>query len=130
MTAYPTLAEVVFAHDDLIAKFGGSLGIRDDGLLESAVFRCQATFGGADLYQTIFDKAAAIFHSIIFDHPFIDGNKRTAVTSATILLERNGWRLIASQDEVVAFPLAVEKTRPEIAEIAAWLRKHSRKVKK
>lgn len=130
MTVYPTLAEVVFAHDSLIAKFGGSLGIRDDGLLESAVFRCQATFGGADLYQTIFDKAAAILHSVLFDHPFVDGNKRTAVTSAATLLEKNGWKLTASQDELVAFPLAVEKTRPEISEIASWLRKHSRRIRR
>lgn len=130
MIKYPTLSEVIFAHDDLIGKYGGALGIRDDGLLESAVFRCQATFGGVDLYRTIFEKAAAILHSVIFDHPFVDGNKRTAVTSAAMVLEKNGWRLVASQDELMSFPLAVEKARPEISEIADWLKRHSQKIRK
>jgi len=119
-----TVSDVTFLHDGLIATFGGSMGIRDDGLLESAVLRCQASFGGRDLYPTVFEKAAAIFHGVIFDHAFIDGNKRTAFTCAVETLERNGWRFMASNEE------AVEKTRPDISEIASWLKKHSRKIKK
>lgn len=127
MTKYLSVEEVVTLHDHLVAKFGGALGIRDDGLLESAVFRCQASFDGNDLYQTIFDKAAAVLHSMIFDHPFVDGNKRTAVVSALSLLVRNGYNFAVTDAELVAFPLAVEKTRPEISEIANWLKKHCRK---
>lgn len=128
MTKYLSVNEVIAIHDHFVKKFGGALGIRDDGLLESAVFRCQASFDGNDLYETLFDKAAAILHSMIFDHPFVDGNKRTAIMSAFSILVRNGYNFEATDDELVAFPLAVEKTRPEISEIAAWLRKHSGKL--
>lgn len=127
MTKYLTVNEIVSIHDHYVKKFGGSLGIRDDGLLESAVFRCQTSFSGNDLYETIFDKAAAIFHSMIFDHPFIDGNKRAAMMSAISLLVRNGYDFKETDAELEAFPLAVEKTRPEISEIASWFKKHSKK---
>lgn len=129
MTKYLTVDEVVAIHDHYVKKFGGALGIRDGGLLESAVFRCQTSFGGNDLYQTIFDKAAAIFHSMIFDHPFVDGNKRAAMMSAISLLVRNGHDFRATDEELVAFPLAVEKTRPEISKISSWFKKHCKKIK-
>lgn len=127
MTKYLAVNEVVAIHNHYVKKFGGALGIRDDGLLESAVFRCQTSYDGNDLYATIFDKAAAIFHSTIFDHPFVDGNKRTAIMSAISLLVRNGHTFKVTDDELAAFPLAVEKTRPEISEIASWFKKHSKK---
>lgn len=120
-----TVADVVFIHDDLVARYGGVGGIRDNGLLESAVFRCQATFGGDDLYPTVFDKAAALFHAIIFDHPFVDGNKRTAIGSAAIFLDLNGWVLVASKEDLVAFPLLTEKERPGLDLIAEWFRAHA-----
>lgn len=128
MTNYLTVDEAIAIHDHFVKKFGGALGIRDDGLLESAVYRCQASYGGNDLYQSIFEKAAATLHSMIFDHPFVDGNKRTAIMSAFSLLLRNGYEFEASDEELVAFPLAVEKTRPVISEIAGWLKRHSKIV--
>lgn len=130
MTKYLTSEEVIAIHDHFVKKFGGTLGIRDDGLLESGVYRCQVVYGGKDLYRNIFEKAAAILHSMIFDHPFVDGNKRAAIISASSMLMRNGYNFEATDDELVAFPLAVEKTRPEISEIAVWLKKHCRKARK
>lgn len=127
MIKYLTVNEVVSIHDHFVKKYGGALGIRDDGLLESAVFRCQASFGGNDLYETIFDKAAAIFHSMIFDHPFVDGNKRAAIMSASSFLVRNGYNFAATDKELCGFPLIVEKTRPEISQIAKWFKKHCKK---
>lgn len=129
MISYLSVDEVLKVHDSLIVRFGGRGGVRDDNLLESAVFRNQASFGGSDLYETIFDKAAAMFHSIIFDHPFVDGNKRSAITCASTFLITNGWDFLASLDELVAFPLAVEQTRPEILEVANWFKKHCQKRK-
>ncbi len=126
---YLTLDEVIFLHDDFILTYGGSSGIRDFGLLESAIFRSQASFGGTDLYPTIFDKAAALLHGILFNHPFVDGNKRTAIGAAAAFLAKNGWSLKAKLEEVVAFPLAIEKTRPDIDTIALWLKEHSKKEK-
>lgn len=128
MTKYLTVDEVISIHNHFVNKFGGSLGIRDENLLESAVFRCQASFEGNYLYETIFDKAAATLHSLIFDHPFVDGNKRTAIMSAFSLLVRNGYTFKATDDELFGFPLAVEKKRPQISEISHWLKKHCKKV--
>lgn len=122
---YLSLEEVLFLHDDLIKTYGGSLGIRDANLLESAVFRPQSTFGEHDLYPSVFDKAATLLHGILFNHPFVDGNKRTAVASAAAFLAKNGWQFTSTTQELVAFPLAVEKTHPEVSEIALWLQEHA-----
>lgn len=127
MTSYLSLEEVIFLHDELVLKYGGVLGVRDEKLLESAVYRCQASFGGKGLYKNIFEKAAALFHGIIFDHPFVDGNKRTAIMGAGSLLRRNGYKFDASDTELVAFPLFVEKVRPGISQIAQWFREHCMK---
>ncbi|OGG18491.1 hypothetical protein A2721_01745 [Candidatus Gottesmanbacteria bacterium RIFCSPHIGHO2_01_FULL_47_48] len=127
---YLSLNDAIRIHDEMVSSYGGTLGIRDEKLLESAVFRCQASFGGEDLYRDIFEKAAAIFHGIIFDHPFIDGNKRAAVACAIEFLERNAQVFIASNDEVVAFPLWVERNRPEIEEIARWFKRRCRRLTK
>ncbi len=126
---YLTPYEIIKAHDRLIEKFGGSPGVRDQKLLESATFRCQTTFGGEFLYPDIFTKTAALFHSLIFNHPFVDGNKRTATASAAMFLRVNGWELRTTNEEVVAFPLAVEKTRPSIEKIASWLKSQCVKLK-
>lgn len=127
---YLTINEVIFLHNDFVDTYGGSQGIRDHELLESALFRPQTSFGGEDLYPTVFTKAAALLHGILFNHPFVDGNKRTAIGSAAALLMKNDWELVASLEELVAFPLAIEKTRPPMEDIADWLKEHSRKRKK
>ena len=127
---YPSLLDVIRLHDRYVQMFGGSLGIRDSNLLDSAVSRCQASFGGEDLYDTVFDKAAAMFHGILFDHPFGDGNKRTALFSAVRFLFINGHEFVATNLEAEEFPIIVEKTRPPISEIAKWFKSHCRKIKK
>lgn len=75
-----SFSEVEAIHTDVIANFGGSLGIRDEGLLESALAQTQASFGGEFLHPTIYEQAAAYLYHISMNHPFIDGNKRTAFT--------------------------------------------------
>lgn len=127
---YLSVADVIFIHDDMIAKYGGSPGIRDMGLLESAVHRSRASFGGQDLYPTVFEKTAALFHSILLNHPFFDGNKRTAITSAAFFLENNGYTFKASVEGVIAFPLFVEETRTGILEIAHWFKGNAHKRKR
>ncbi len=127
MTIYISLDEVLAIHDDMVERYGGSFGIRDLGLIQSAIARPQATFGGEDLYPSILDKAAALFHSLIFNHAFTDGNKRTAVTSTARFLHLNGYKLEASQKKLVDFPLKVENKHPDIDEISKWLREHVRK---
>src|SRR3989344_2103426 len=111
----------------MVEKYGGSHGIRDLGLIQSAIARPQSSFGGEDLYPTIFDKAAALFHSLMFNHAFVDGNKRTTMVSTARFLSLNGYELDVYEKEFVAFPLRVENKHLSIEEISKWLQKHSKK---
>ncbi len=123
---YLSYEEVQIIQDDMISNYGGSYGLRDESLLKSALARPQATFGGEDLYETIFDKASALFHSLLFNHAFVDGNKRTTMTTTARFLACNGIELEAEQHEFVAFPLRVENKHLSIEEIAEWLKKNSK----
>ena len=85
--------QVLFIHSRLVDTTGGSHGILDIGLLQSAVSRPKATFEGKDLYPDVLRKAAALMESLARNRPFVDGNKRTAITSAAIFMGMNGHRL-------------------------------------
>jgi death-on-curing protein len=117
--------QVLFLHARLIEETGGGHGLRDLAQLESAVSRPQATFGGQDLYPDLFAKAAALMDSLIRNHPFVDGNKRTGIAAAALFLVQNSYRLTATNAEVEAFVLRVVKGEPDVAEIAGWLQAHS-----
>ena len=127
-TSYLSLDVVLAIHEEMVDKFGGSHGIRDLGLIQSAVAKPQSSFGGEDLYQSIFDKAAALFHSLMFNHAFIDGNKRTVMVSTARFLYVNGYNLEISKREFVAFPLEVENKHLSIEEISKWLKLHTSKL--
>ena len=125
---YLTLAEVTLLHARLIQRTGGSGGVRDMGLLESALARPQATFGQDDLYPDLWSKAAALMHSLIRNHPFVDGNKRTALAAAGVFLELNGCTLTASNEAVLRFTRRAAVGGMELGEMAAWLKAHSQPV--
>lgn len=125
---YLTLEEVYLLHERLIQLTGGSSGLRDPGLLESAVACLQASFGGEELYPDLWTKAAALMESLIKNHPFVDGNKRTAVTATAIFLELNHRRFTASNDEVLRLAVQMAAEQAELEEIAAWLQAHSSKA--
>lgn len=127
-TKHLSLDEVIAIHDSMIELYGGSFGIRDIGLLQSAISRPQASFGGVDLYPTIFDKAAALFHSLMFNHAFMDGNKRTTMTTTARFLAINGYSIEVGQKEFVDFPLRVENKHFSLGEITVWLKKYTRKI--
>ena len=122
MTRYLTPQEVLFIHARLIATTGGEHGIRDLGLLESAVARPQATFDGADLYPELFLKTAALMESLSQNHPFVDGNKRTAITAAAMFLQLNGFRLQITNAEMERFTMMVVGERPSLESITAWFK--------
>lgn len=126
---YLTPEQVLFIHYRLIEETGGSHGIRDIALLQSAVARPMATFDNKDLYPDLFSKSAALMHSVIKNHPFADGNKRTAITVASIFLLRNGYNLKTSNKELERFTLKVTNEHIELQEIAGWFKKHSAKIK-
>jgi len=125
-TIFLTLEQILVIHEDQIDRYGGSHGIRDLALLESAIFRPQSTFSNQELYLTIFDKAAALVHSLVLNHPFIDGNKRTGIVSLILLLELNGFKLITGQEELVKTVLQIENKNLDIEQIARWLEEHSK----
>lgn len=120
--------QVLFIHDQMVKRFGGSLGIRDIGLVESAVARPMSTFGGEYLYQTIFDKAAALLQSLLKNHPFVDGNKRTALTSAGLFLKKNCYKLVNQHQEEVEFAVRVDNGNLTVEQISNWLKEHSIKI--
>lgn len=126
---YLSIAQVLYIHDQMIKQFGGSFGVRDIGLLESAMARPGATFNGQNLYTDIFDKAAALLQSLLKNHPFVDGNKRTALTSAGLFLKINGWQLINNHEKEVEFGVKVDNTNLTLEQISEWLKEHSEKIK-
>lgn len=94
----------------------------DFGLLESAVLRPQQTIGGQEAYPDIYEKAAALMHSLARNHPFIDGNKRTAAASMIVFLKLNGYGFHASQDELVAITTDAAEGLVDVPKIAAALK--------
>ncbi len=101
------LPEVLALHDDQISRFGGTSGIRDVGLLESALAQPQATFSGEWLHVTIHEQAAAYLYHLAMNHPFLDGNKRTAFAVMDAFLRLNGYRLSLSNDDAYQLVLTV-----------------------
>ena len=125
MLGYLSPEEVLAIHSELIDRYGGSHGIRDLSLLESAVARPRAGFGEFEAYPTIWAKAAVLAHSIIRNHPFIDGNKRTGVTSAILFIERNDYLIESTERELVALALGIAAKEFDETAIAEWLERHS-----
>ena len=106
-----TLPEVLALHEDQISCFGGTSGVRDVGLLESALAQPQASFDGEFLHPTIYEQAAAYLYHLAMNHPFLDGNKRTAFAAMDAFLWLNGYELDLSDDQTYQLVLdVVEKT--------------------
>jgi len=124
---YLTPQQVLAIHDQMVKRFGGSRGIRDIGLVESAVARPMATFDSVDLYENIFDKAAALLQSLLKNHPFVDGNKRTALSSAGIFLKMNGYIFKNYHEEEIEFGVNVDNKHLSVEDISTWLKSHSEK---
>jgi death-on-curing protein len=116
--------EVEKIHDILIERFGGAKGIRDKGSLDSALRRPYQTFDGQELYPNPVDKAAAIFESIISNHPFIDGNKRTAYVLMRLILLENKHDIDAGQEEKFEFVIKAASGALSFDEIKAWIEAH------
>ncbi len=123
-----TVGEVIRLHQKLIALTGGAQGIRDEGLLDSAVNGCYQTFGGEELYPTVMEKAARMAFAICKNHPFIDGNKRTAVTSMLVILRLNGVSLLYTQTELVDLGFGIAEGTVEYDDIIVWLQTHGQKI--
>jgi death on curing protein len=121
MSDFLTLAEVLALHADLIERYGGTHGIRDQGLLEAALYRPQTGY-----YADLVEEAAALWESLSQNHPFVDGNKRTAFAAAYTFLAINGVRVAADSDVAIAFLTDLYETNQlNFERLAAWLRRHT-----
>ncbi|MBU1000538.1 type II toxin-antitoxin system death-on-curing family toxin [Patescibacteria group bacterium] len=129
-TSFLTTSQVLFIHDQMIKRFNGSPGIRDIGLIKSVIARPQATFENKYLYVSIFDKAASLLQSLLKNHPFIDGNKRTALTSAGLFLWKNEYKLVNHYKEEVKFTVRASSKNLTVEQISKWLKIHSVKISK
>jgi death-on-curing protein len=105
--AFLSVDDVLLVHRRVIEEFGGDSGLRDRGLLGSAVAMSQSTFGGTDLHSGLAGKAAAYHFHLCSNHPFVDGNKRVAVAAAEVFLLINGHELSASDDEIEEMTIGV-----------------------
>jgi death-on-curing protein len=125
---YLSAEQILFIHARLIEETGGSHGVRDLGMLLSAIGRPQASFDDQDLYIDLFSKAAALMESLIRNHPFVDGNKRTGVTAAGLFLRCNGYRLAAKNTDLVAITMKIAQSQSNLEELTIWFRDHSQPI--
>lgn len=116
------LDEVLAIHELQISEFGGSPGLRDQGLLEASLGRPLQTFDGRELYPSPEEKAAALLESIVVNHPFFDGNKRLGYVLMRLVLMEAGKDIKASQEEKYKMVVGVAKGELHAADIAKWLR--------
>jgi len=121
MPRFLSIKLVLALHQDQINTFGGSSGIRDIGLLDSALKMPQQTFGGELLHSTIYEQAAAYLFHISRNHPFIDGNKRTACDAMQTFLELNGYAINLSDEEEIDLVLQVAQGNMSKEELSAFL---------
>ena len=123
-----TIKNILRLHELSIITYGGSQRIRDQGLMESAIARPYQTFGGEDLYPTVFEKAAALTESIIINHPFIDGNKRTGLLAMLVILEIGNLKITASNDAIYNFTIQISTGEIKFEEIVIWLKNNTEAV--
>lgn len=123
-----TKAEVLLIHDQVVLLHGGANGVRDIGGLESAIARPNQSFGGEDLYPSCFEKAAAIGESIIMNHPFVDGNKRTGYVLMETVLRLEGVKIISTDEELYNFVIDISTGVKRFEEIVEWLKKNTKET--
>jgi len=122
VTVHLTLLEVLAIHDRMLTEFGGAAGVRDPGALESALYRPITGY-----YDEVIAQAAALLESLLINHPFVDGNKRTAFAAADIFLRLNGYRVVASTDDAHEAVIgALGSGVRGFEHLDGWLREHVR----
>ena len=118
-------AQILMLHADLVSEFGGSHGLRDHALFESALDTPTASFGGQDLFPTVIEKSARLGFGLIANHPFIDGNKRVGIHAMLVQLALNGVEIEATEAEVVALGLLVASGEMSFEQVVGWIKAHA-----
>ena len=124
MTFLLTVDEITALHTKLTLKSGGSDGLRDRGLLESAVYSAETAFGGEEVYQTLEEKAARLMFALVSNHAFIDGNKRIGVLVMLMTLRLNGISLAYTQKELIDLGLSAAAGGMKQEAILRWIEAH------
>jgi len=119
-----TVDEIISIHEKLVEATGGSKGLRDKGLLESAVYSADASFGDVEMYPTVMEKAARFAYSLISNHAFVDGNKRIGVFVMLMTLKLNHIKITYTQAELSDLGLDAASGKAEYEDILAWVREH------
>jgi death on curing protein len=119
---------VLTIHADLLQRYGGHPGLRDRNLLESALAQPRITYGGKYVHKTVFDKAAAYGYHVCKNHPFIDGNKRVAFVLMDIFLQKNGWEVVADEEEAYSMMMTLASGKLTKIQLANWLKEHCSKL--
>ena len=120
----PTAQQVIKLHSKMIDKSGGSDGVRDFGLIESAIMRASAGFGGCEVYPTAIQKAAAVCCGLIGNHGFVDGNKRIGVAVMLLILIKNGISINYTQQELIQFGLDTAQGLIDVEGCVRWIQEH------
>jgi len=123
---YLSVEQVLHIHAYQIRRFGGSAGVRDRHALEAAVARPQMTFGGEDLYPEVAAKAAALMHSIVANHPFVDGNKRVGAHAALLFVGVNGMEPTLTPAALTTLTFALARGEVSAEALTVWFRQHLR----
>ena len=118
--------KVLLLHQLIAEETGGSVGVRDVGLLESALNNAYATFGGEELYKTKEEKAASLGFSLISNHAFVDGNKRIGVYVMLSFLEINGIKIVATNEEIIEIGLSLASSKMSCEDLKAWILAHKK----
>lgn len=118
------IEQICFMHDVIIDISGGEHGMHDIGLLESAINNIDQTFDGKELYPTVFDKTAQLFYSIVKNHAFKDGNKRTAIWILQLYLNANDYKLYVTDKELTELALATAKSEYKALDVKTWIVEH------
>lgn len=117
--------QLIRLHDDVVSSSGGSLGIRDEGLLESAINAPFQTFDGKELYSSLVEKVARLGYGLIKNHPFVDGNKRIGTHAMLVFLDINGVSLEYEDDDIINTILGVASGKIDEDQLVAWLQNHT-----
>ena len=119
---------VLIIHSDLLQRYGGKAGVRDIALLQSALAQPKATSGRKFMHKSLFDKAAAYGFHLCRNHPFIDGNKRVAFVLMDLFLQRNGWEIVASEEDAYLLMIDLSSGNVSRTELSSWLKNHSARL--
>jgi len=123
-----SIEDILILHERSITNYGGMKGIRDPGMLESAIARPFQTFSGDELYPEAHQKAAALAESLIINHPFVDGNKRIGALTMIAFLKHEGYKLVAPSDNLYQMIISISTGELKFEEIVNWLKENTQEI--